>query len=159
MRGKDVIIAFVESYGQVAVRGTSFSPGVDAVLRQRTGMLARAGWSAQSAWLTSPTFGGISWLAHSTLQSGLWVNSTQRYAEHHRQRGGADHDVPISIVARDPSVFRQIASWHWQDGLLPGPGAPLEPMDAFRNQFLGAFSTASSRAAPAPGSAAPDAPR
>jgi hypothetical protein len=39
-------------------------------------------------------------------------------------------------------VFRQIASWRWQDGLLPGPSAPLEPMDAFRNQFLGAFSTA-----------------
>ena len=57
---------------------------------------------------------------------------------------GANHEVPISIVARDPSVFRQIASWHWQNGLLPGPKAPLRPMDAFRNQFLGAFSTASS---------------
>ena len=57
---------------------------------------------------------------------------------------GANHEVVISIIARDPSVFRQIASWRWQDGLLPGPSAPLEPMDAFRNQFLGAFSTASS---------------
>jgi phosphatidylglycerophosphate synthase len=330
LRGKDVIIAVVESYGQVAVRGTSFSPGVDAVLRQRTASLARAGWSAQSAWLTSPTFGGISWLAHSTLQSGLWVNSTQRYAQlvassrftlsdafgkagwhtvsddpsdnqawppgtsfyHYAQLydrhnvgylgptfsyasmpdqytlaafqrnelapghkpvmaeidlvsshtpwaplptmvpwnkvgngsifdpmpaesesaatvwrnastvrqffgrsiqyslsaltswvtelndpnlvlilfgdhqphttvsgAGANHEVPISIVARDPSVSRQIASWHWQDGLLPGPDAPLEPMDAFRNQFLGAFSTASSQAASALGPAAPDAPR
>src|SRR4029077_9008819 len=81
LRGKDVIIAFVESYGQVAVQGTSFSPGIDALLRQRTASLARAGWSTQSAWLTSPGFGGISQLAHSTLQSGLWVNSTQRYAE------------------------------------------------------------------------------
>jgi phosphatidylglycerophosphate synthase len=330
LRGKDVIIAFVESYGQVAVRGTSFSPGVDAVLRQQTGSLTRAGWSTQSAWLTSPTFGGISWLAHSTLESGLWVNSNQRYGEllaskrftlsdafdkagwhtvaddpsdnvtwrpgkyfyHYDQlydryqvgyRGptfsyssmpdqytlaafqrneltpghkpvmaeidlttshipwaplpamvpwnkvgngsvfdpqpaesesaatvwrnsstvrqfygqsiqysltaltswvtelndpnlvlimlgdhqphtavsgpGANHEVPISIVARDPSVFRQIASWRWQDGLLPGPSAPLEPMDAFRNQFLGAFSTASSQAASALGPAAPDAPR
>ena len=32
LRGKDVLIVFVESYGQVAVRGSSFSPGVDAVL-------------------------------------------------------------------------------------------------------------------------------
>jgi len=68
---------------------------------------------------------------------------------------GASHAVPISIIARDPSVFRQIASWHWQDGLLPGPSAPLELMDAFRNQFLDAFSTASSQAAPAHGPAAP----
>jgi phosphatidylglycerophosphate synthase len=313
LRGKDVIIAFVESYGQVAVQGTSFSPGVDAVLRQQTGTLTRAGWSTQSAWLTSPTFGGISWLAHSTLESGLWVDSNQRYNEllasqrftlsdafnkagwhtvaddptdnpdwipgtsfyHYDQlydrlnvgyRGpkfsyspmpdqytlaafqrneltpghkpvmaeidltsshipwaplpamvpwnkvgngsvfdsqpaesesattvwhsnntvrqfygqsvqyamtaltswvtelndpnlvlillgdhqphtavsgpGATHDVPISIVTRAPSVLRQMSSWHWQNGLLPDPGAPLEPMDAFRNQFLNTFDTA-----------------
>jgi hypothetical protein len=53
---------------------------------------------------------------------------------------GADHQVPISIIARDPSVFRQIASWHWQPGLMPNPKAPLEKMDAFRNQFLRTFS-------------------
>jgi phosphatidylglycerophosphate synthase len=312
LRGKDVLIVFVESYGQVAVQGTSFSPGVDAVLRQSNASLAGAGWSTQSAWLTSPTFGGISWLAHSTLQSGTWVNTTQRYSEivashrfnlsrafaeagwrtvsdipsdeyswppgssfyHYdqlydrrnvgyqgptfsyasmpdqytlaefqrlelapghkpvmseidlvsshtpwaplpamvpwnevgdgsifdpmpgqsqspttvwrsadtvRQYFGqsiqyslqaltswvtqlndpnlvlvmlgdhqpativsgaeANHVVPISIVARDPSVFGRISSWHWQDGLLPSPSAPLEPMDAFRNQFLDAFNT------------------
>src|SRR5262249_56588073 len=65
LRGKDVIIAFVESYGQVAVQGTTFSPGVDAVLRQSTASLARAGWSTQSAWLTSPTYGGLSQPPHS----------------------------------------------------------------------------------------------
>ena len=81
LRGKDVLIVFVESYGQVAVRGSSFSPGVDAVLRKQDAMLTGAGWSTQSAWVTSPTFGGISWLAHSTLQSGLWINSNQRYNE------------------------------------------------------------------------------
>jgi phosphatidylglycerophosphate synthase len=330
LRGKDVIIAFVESYGQAAVQRTSFSPGVDAVLRQRTASLARAGWSTQSAWFTSPTFGGISWLVHSTLQSGLWVDTDQLYAQllasrrftlsdafdkagwrtvsdapadddswppgtsfyhfdqiYNRSNVGylgprfsyarmpdqytlaafqrlelapghkpvmaeidlvsshtpwaplptmvpwnqvgngsifepmparsespttvwrnastvrqffgrsiqyslqaltswvtelndpnlvlillgdeqpssivsgnwASHEVPISIVARDPSVFRQIASWRWQDGLLPGPSAPLEPMDAFRNQFLGAFSKPSSQAGSAHGPAAPDAPR
>jgi hypothetical protein len=330
LRGKDVIIAFVESYGQTAIQGTSSSPGVDAFLRRSTASLARAGWSTQSAWLTAPSFGGISELAHSTLQSGLWVNSPQRFSQlvsssrftlsdafdkagwrtvsdspaddttwppgtqfyHYDQlydrrnvgyhgptfsyasmpdqytfaefqrlelgpghkpvmaeidmvsshspwaplptmvpwskvgngsifdpmpargqtplsvlgsaskqrqafgraiqysmqaltswvtelndpnlvlillgdeqpagpisRPGASHEVPISIVARDPSVFRRIASWHWQDGLLPGHFAPLEPMDAFRNQFLGAFSTASSQAASAHGPATPEPPR
>ena len=72
---------------------------------------------------------------------------------------GASHAVVISIVARDPSVFKQIAPWHWQDGLLPGPQAPLEPMDAFRNQFLHTFSTASSQAASAHGPAASKPPR
>ena len=81
LRGKDVVIAFVESYGQVAVQGSSYSPAIDSVLHQQNGKLTSAGWSTQSAWVTSPTFGGISWLAHSTLQSGLWVNSNQRYGE------------------------------------------------------------------------------
>ena len=41
--------------------------------------LQAAGFSSRSAFLTSSTFGGISWLAHSTLQSGLWVDSQRRY--------------------------------------------------------------------------------
>ena len=327
LRGKDVLIAFVESYGQVAIRGTSFSPRIDAFLRQRQASLARAGWSARSAMMNSPSFGGISWLVHSTLQSGLWVNTQQRYDElvasqrftlsdafrkagwrtvsdspadddgtwatgkffyhfdklynrgnvgyqgpkfhyatmpdqytlatlqrlelapgHKPLMGeidlvsshwpwtplptmvpwdkvgngsifdpmpsrsasqlkvwrnantvrkyfgrsiryslgaltswvtelndpnlvlivlgdeqpmitvsgpGANHEVPISIIAHDPSVFRQMASWHWQNGLLPNRDAPLERMDAFRNQFLSTFSRAQSQTASAHMPAAP----
>jgi hypothetical protein len=79
LRGKDVILAFVESYGQVAVQGSSFSPAVDSILDNGTKRLQARGFSARSAFLTSPTFGGISWLAHSTMQSGVWVNSPRRY--------------------------------------------------------------------------------
>jgi hypothetical protein len=79
LRGKDVVIAFVESYGRVAVQDSSFSPQVDAVLDDGTRRLAEAGFAARSAFLTSPTFGGISWLAHSTLQSGVWISNQQRY--------------------------------------------------------------------------------
>ena len=314
LRGKDVIIAFVESYGQVSLQGTTFAPGIEAAISGDNASLASAGWSTQSAWLNAPSFGGTSQLAHSTLQAGVWVNSTQRYAEllgtsrftlsdafdkggwrtvsdsptngawppgksffHYDQLlgrynvgyhgptfsyspmpdqyalaafqrlelapghkpvmaeidltsshwpwaplptmvpwnkvgdgsifdpmpaksesrttvernaslerlfygrsmqysmqaltswvtelndpnlvlillgdeqpdspisspGQATHEVPISIIAHDPSVFRQTASWRWQNGLLPGGSAPLEPMNAFRNQFLDAFSTGS----------------
>ncbi len=79
LRGKDVLFVFVESYGRVAVQGTHYSPQVDRTLRAGTQALQRAGFGARSAFLTSPTFGGLSWLAHSTLQSGLWVDSQQRY--------------------------------------------------------------------------------
>jgi hypothetical protein len=79
LRGKDVLVVFVESYGRVAVEGSSFSPQIDATLTSDTAQLARAGFTARSAFFTSPTFGGGSWLAHSTLQSGLWVANQQRY--------------------------------------------------------------------------------
>ena len=79
LRGKDVIVAFVESYGKVAVQNSSFSPRVDALLDEGTERLRAAGFHARSAFLTSPTFGGASWLAHSTLHSGVWVNRQWRY--------------------------------------------------------------------------------
>ena len=79
LRGKDVILAFVESYGEVAVQGSSITPGVDAALDNGTRRLREAGFSARSGFLTSPAFGGLSWLAHSTLHSGLWVDTPRRY--------------------------------------------------------------------------------
>jgi hypothetical protein len=79
LRGKDVLLVFVESYGKVAVGGSSFSPAIDALLARGTKRLQAAGFSVRSAFTTAPNFGGLSWLAHSTLQSGLSVNTPQRY--------------------------------------------------------------------------------
>jgi hypothetical protein len=310
LKGKDVIIAFIESYGRVAVQNTFFSKGVDDVLRTGNQQLAADGYAERSAFLTSPTFGGISWLAHSTLQTGLWIDSQQKYdtvtsgsrvtlsgafkkagwrtvsdvpsdagpwpigssfyhfgtqlnsqnvgyggprfsyaripdqytweyfqqhelaqphkplmaeidlvsshtpwtplphqvpwasigngaifgpqpaqglapsvvwqSRHHVQQlygqsveytmstlfsflstyndpnlvlivlgdhqpstevsgSGANHDVPVSIISKDPQVISRISSWHWQPGMLPSPTAPVWRMDAFRDRFLAAF--------------------
>jgi phosphatidylglycerophosphate synthase len=80
LRGKDVLVVFVESYGRVALEGDpQVTAPVDAALTDASARLGALGWSARSGWLTSPTFGGISWLAHSTLQTGLWVDSQGRY--------------------------------------------------------------------------------
>jgi phosphatidylglycerophosphate synthase len=310
LRGKDVLLVFVESYGRVTVQGSTFSPAVDALLDRGTTRLRAAGFAARSGFLTSSTFGGISWLAHSSLQAGVWANTQQRYnqlvstdrftlsdafnragwrtvdmapaddrpwpeglsfyhydklydrrdigyrgptftyapmpdqymflalhrlelARSHRrpvfaevdtvsshmpwnripaqiswadvgngsiynripmdhetgafwsnptrvraaysrsieyslstlisfvQHYGnknlvlavvgdeqplpivsgetANHDVPISIVAHDPKVLKQIGSWGWGPGLRPRANAPVWPMSAFRNRFLSAF--------------------
>ena len=78
LAGKDVVLAFVESYGRVAVDGPE-SAGVRTLLDDGTARLRRLGYTASSGWLTSPTFGGSSWLAHSTFQSGLTVGDQVRY--------------------------------------------------------------------------------
>jgi phosphatidylglycerophosphate synthase len=311
LRGKDVLLLFVESYGRVAVQDSSFSPRIDAVLDKGTAQLRAGGFSSRSAFLTSSTFGGLSWLAHSTLQSGIRIGTQRGYdqlvrsnrltlsvafkragwravgldpankrtwpegssfyhydklydrrnvgyrgpgfgvppmpdqytllalqrlelAKRHRPPlfaevdlisshtpwtripqliswddvgdgsifdrlpveestraalfgdsararaayghsieytmstiisfvrhygddklvvvllgdhqpstvvtgEGASHDVPISVIAHDPKVMDQIAGWGWQDGMLPSPRAPVWPMEAFRDRFLGAF--------------------
>jgi hypothetical protein len=79
LRGKDVLLVFVESYGQVAVEDSSIAAQDDRSLAKQTKQLEIVGYSARSGWLSSSTFGGLSWLAHSTLQSGLFVDNQLRY--------------------------------------------------------------------------------
>ena len=81
LRGKDVLLVFIESYGQMAVQGTSFSPAIDDVVNAGTQQLQADGFSSRSGWLTSSTWGGGSWLADATLQSGVWVDTPSRYSE------------------------------------------------------------------------------
>ncbi|MCF7552428.1 sulfatase [Pseudonocardia sp. WMMC193] len=79
LRGKDVVIAYVESYGRSAVEDPQYATRVDATLDAGTSTLAADGFGARSGWLTSPIAGGGSWLAHATLSSGLWIDNQQRY--------------------------------------------------------------------------------
>ena len=37
---------------------------------------------------------------------------------------GASHDVPISLIAHDPAVLRQISGWGWTPGLQPATDDP-----------------------------------
>ncbi|QIG39579.1 hypothetical protein G5T42_08835 [Microbacterium sp. 4R-513] len=52
----------------------------------------------------------------------------------------ADHDVPVTVIAKDPAVMASIDSWGWEDGVHPSPDAPVWRMDAFRDRFFTAFS-------------------
>jgi len=81
LQGKDVILVMVESYGRVALEDPVVSSHVLPVLSDGARGLAAAGFGARSAFLTSSTAGGGSWLAHSTLQSGLWISNQQRYRD------------------------------------------------------------------------------
>ena len=79
LRGKDVVLVFVESYGRNALEEPELAPPIDRVLDGGTRRLDAAGFSSRSAFLSSSTFGGGSWLAHATLLSGLWIDNQQRY--------------------------------------------------------------------------------
>jgi len=79
LRGKDVVVAFVESYGLAALDRPEIAPQIDEVLARGDQRLRAAGYAARSGFLTSPTAGGGSWLAQSTFLSGLWIDNQQRY--------------------------------------------------------------------------------
>ncbi|GHC69146.1 hypothetical protein GCM10010136_14600 [Limoniibacter endophyticus] len=79
LRGMDVIMVFVESYGASAINAPPYAPATRWRLQKMQDELALAGLHAKSSWLLSPTSGGLSWLAHGALLSGTWTDSQQRY--------------------------------------------------------------------------------
>lgn len=79
LRGKDVLVVFIESYGRTLVDKAEYAELFRPSLQAASQELADAGYLSRSAFLTSPTVGGISWLAHGTALSGLWIDSQVRY--------------------------------------------------------------------------------
>ncbi len=79
LRGKDVLVVFIESYGRTLVDKVEYAQLFRPSLEEATAQLTDAGYLSRSAFLTSPTVGGISWLAHGTALSGLWIDSQVRY--------------------------------------------------------------------------------
>ncbi|MGI5443142.1 CDP-alcohol phosphatidyltransferase [Streptomyces shenzhenensis] len=108
LRGKDVIFTFIESYGRSAIEDPVIAPGVDQALTANTAALAEAGFHAKSGWLTSATYGGNSWLGHSSTLSGLWINNQQRY----RTVMASDH---LSLT----KAFQKSGAWDTV-GVMPG---------------------------------------
>ncbi|WUT08203.1 CDP-alcohol phosphatidyltransferase [Streptomyces sp. NBC_00704] len=128
LRGKDMIFTFIESYGRSAVEDPIMAPGVDATLAARTQALAKAGFHARSGWLTSATYGGSSWLGHSTTLSGLWVDNQQRYST----VMASDH---LSLT----KAFRKTGAWDTV-GVMPGvqkawPESGFYGLDKVYNAF------------------------
>jgi hypothetical protein len=77
--GADVLLVFVESYGRSALELPRYAATLLPTLETFEQRLAERGLFAASAWLTSPTVGGQSWLAHGALESGLWLPDQARY--------------------------------------------------------------------------------
>jgi hypothetical protein len=50
------------------------------------------------------------------------------------------HQVPVTILSRDPAVIDRVSGWDWQPGLRPRPDAPVWGMHSVRDQIFAAFS-------------------
>jgi len=79
LRGKDVLVVFVESYGRTVFDDFEMAREIKPSFDHANFQLELNGLQARTAYLTSPTVGGLSWLAHGTLLSGLWINTQLRY--------------------------------------------------------------------------------
>ncbi|MDH4414755.1 MAG: sulfatase [Rhizobium sp.] len=100
LQNKDFVLIFVESYGRSAVEDPRYAGVTRPRLEGVQAEAERAGLVSASAWVTSPTVGGLSWLAHGTLLSGLWVDSQARYDR--------------LMISQQPSLNRLFAEAGWK---------------------------------------------
>ena len=79
LRGADVFVIFLESYGAATYDRSEhlqrLAPARDAL----AAAAAATGRGVVSAFVESPTFGGASWLAHASLLSGVEVRDGDAY--------------------------------------------------------------------------------
>ncbi|MEM8950562.1 MAG: sulfatase-like hydrolase/transferase [Pseudomonadota bacterium] len=75
----DVLLVFVESYGRSILDQDRFQRFSLPSLDNFETAVEQAGLHSASTFLTSPIVGGQSWLAHGTLESGLWLPHQSYY--------------------------------------------------------------------------------
>jgi hypothetical protein len=80
LSGSDVLLVFLESYGSVTYDRPEFERALQPAREQLAAALQDTGRGVVSAFVTSPTFGGESVLAHLSLLSGIEVRDSTRYA-------------------------------------------------------------------------------
>ncbi len=77
--GRDVILAFVESYGMSALEDPRYAPVVRPRLDAMSSALEDQGLHVATGMLIAPSQGGMSWLGHGSVLSGLWLENQLRY--------------------------------------------------------------------------------
>jgi hypothetical protein len=77
--GRDVVLAFVESYGISALDDPRYAPVIEPRLEDMEDRLDEAGLELATGTLVAPSQGGQSWLGHGSILSGLWLHNQMRY--------------------------------------------------------------------------------
>lgn len=78
--GNDVLLVFMESYGSTTYDRPDFAQALQPARARLAAALQDTRRAAVSAYVSSPTFGGGSVLAHLSLLSGIEVRDSDHYA-------------------------------------------------------------------------------
>ncbi len=109
VRGADVLLVFMESYGAVTLDRSAVADPVAASRARFAAAVAATGRGVVSAMVDSPTFGGSSWLAHISLMTGVEARDEGANAA----LMSASRDTLVSTFAH--AGYRTVA-------LMPGLG-------------------------------------
>ncbi len=80
LKGADVLVFLIESYGHIVYTRPRYRQAMETTMTGLAEILAQHGFMAVSSYLVSPTYGGVSRLAHGTLEFGLKVDNSLEYS-------------------------------------------------------------------------------
>jgi hypothetical protein len=81
LAGSDVLLVFMESYGSTTFDRPEFERALQPARQRLEAAIHDTGRGVVSAFVTSPTFGGGSVLAHLSLLSGVEVRDSDHYVQ------------------------------------------------------------------------------
>ena len=126
LQGNNVLFFFVESYGRTALVHPEHARALVPRYEQMAKNLEAEGFHVVSDFLTSPTYGGFSWFAHMTLNTGVKIIS-------HLHSQLLDENRPKAFADR----FREAG--YLPIFVAPGTTRPWPGMDnyyGFRNHYF-----------------------
>jgi hypothetical protein len=115
LRGRDVNLLFLESYGAVAFEHPHVAPALAASRRQLAHDIAVSGRLVASAYVRASTFAGASELSHLSLLTGVDLSNPLR---HDLMLTTSDRPTLIGLLAR--AGYRSVGlypalSWDWDE--------------------------------------------
>ncbi len=117
LRGADVLVVFAESYGIASFEREALAQAMQPARDRLAAAVAAGGRQVVSARVTSPTFGGGSWLAHAALLSGIDTADPWQYER--------------LLASERPTLVRHFARHGYRTvGWMPGLQRPW-PEGAF----------------------------
>lgn len=111
LKRRDVYLVYIESYGMTVFDTPAYRAALREPLQQLQSALREAGYKVVSNRLISPTFGGGSWFAHTTMSSGVRLDDPVLYSQ-------------LLASGREllPGYFKD-AGWRTVD-IMPGTKTP-----------------------------------
>ncbi len=79
LKNVDVHLFLIESYGFSLFTNPQLTRGFEPIAKRFSTNMQKTGFHVVSNCLRSSTFGGASWLAFGTLESGVWVSNQMQY--------------------------------------------------------------------------------
>jgi hypothetical protein len=107
VRGADVFLFFLESYGAVSYDRPEFAAELTSARAQLDADIRATGRQVVSAFVESPTFGGNSWLAHISFLTGIEVR---------------DEDANVLLMAQKRETLATAFAQHGYRALAIMPG-------------------------------------